>query len=58
MKKHLQQEQYDWTVVTLGGEAADYYYGYNTKTGEKLPTRMTYGDALRDIERREPGKRS
>lgn len=56
-KKRYPELPYNWTVARQGGEIADYFYAYNTQTGEKGPLRWTYGDALRDAEKREPGRR-
>jgi hypothetical protein len=43
----------EWTVARLGGEIADYFYGYNLRTGLRLPLRDTYGEALKDVEKKE-----
>jgi hypothetical protein len=55
--KPFKELGYNWTVVRLNGEGADYFYGYNLMTGQRLPARLTYGDALKDVEAKEPGRR-
>lgn len=48
---------YDWMVARQGGEIRDRFFGFNKKTGERLPLRDTYGEALQDVHKVEPAKK-
>lgn len=42
------KEWQGWFVARQAGEIADYFYAYNSRTGEKGPYRYTYDEASRD----------
>lgn len=41
----------EWTIVRIRGEIADWFYAYNTQTGEKKTVRSTYDLARSELDK-------
>lgn len=43
----------DWTIVRQGSRTGkDWFYGYNTRTGDKTPSYKSYDSALQDVHKK------
>lgn len=52
--KPFSEIPYPWTIGREGYESgADKFYGLNVATSEETPRFATYGEALKEVEKRE-----